>query len=77
MQDNRRISRWTYSIGILQRIEKYLREIPQPSTSLQTKTIHRYFAESCKIFTANATINDVYTDGYSPLAFAGAVHNYR
>jgi len=77
VQDNRRISRRTYSISILQRVEKYLLEMPQSSTSLQTKTICQHFTESCKIFTTNAIITDIYTDGYSPSTFVGAVHNYR
>jgi len=34
-------------------------------TSLQTEIVRRYFTESWKIFTANATFIDVYTDGYS------------
>jgi hypothetical protein len=29
------------------------------------ETVRRYFTESCKIFTANVTFTDVYTDGYS------------
>ena len=51
--------------------------MPQSLMSLQTDIVRRYFTESCKIFTANATIIDVYTDGDSPSTFVVVVHNYR
>ena len=64
-------------IDILHRVEKYLLEIPQSPTSLRMDNVCRYFTESCKIFTRNAIITDVYTIGYSLSVFVGAVHNYR
>ena len=44
LKHHRRIYRWTFSVGILQRIEKYLLEMPKSSTSLQTKTFRWYLA---------------------------------
>jgi hypothetical protein len=56
------MSRRNVSIGILQRVEKYLLEMPQSSTSSQMKIFHRYFTESWEIFTANAIIIEVTTE---------------
>jgi hypothetical protein len=43
-------------VGILPRVAKYLLHMSQSLTSLQTDTVHRYFTESCKIFTAHVII---------------------
>jgi hypothetical protein len=64
-----RLYRRMPSVGILLRVAKYLLHMSQSSTSVQTDTVRQYFTESCKIFTAHATITDVCTDGYSPSVF--------
>jgi hypothetical protein len=64
--NHRHLHRWNKYIGIFTRVAKYLLKIPQLPTRIQTETFHRYFTESYKIFTWNATIIDVYTNGYSP-----------
>ena len=63
------MSRRNFSVGISQRVEKYSPEMPQSPTSSQMKTFRWYFTESWKIFTANAIITDIYTDGYMSSAF--------
>jgi len=43
--------------------------MPQSLTSSRTDKVRRHFTERWKIFTGNATITDVFTDGKSPSAF--------
>ena len=69
------MSRQNVSVGILQRVEKYLLEMPQSPTSSQKECFRQYFTESWEIFTANAIITDVYTDGYIPSAFHRELKN--
>jgi hypothetical protein len=75
LKHHRWIYKHTFSVGILQRIEKYLLEMPQSSTSLQTETFRWYFIESWKIFTSCTIITDTYTDKYRPLAFHRELKN--
>ena len=63
------------SVDILQRVEKYLLEMPQSPMTLQTDTVRRHFTKTCKIFTGNATITDDFTDRYSLLAFHRELQN--
>ena len=55
---HRRILRRTQAVGISQRVEKYLLHMPLSPTSTSTVLVRQYFIESCKIFTAYATITD-------------------
>jgi len=55
---HRRILRRTQAVGISQRVEKYLLHMPLSPTSTSTVLVRQYFTESCKIFTAYATITD-------------------
>jgi len=52
----------------------------QIPTSILTKTVRRYFTNSCKIFTTFATITDDHTDGLWPSVFYRVYcqcHNHR
>jgi hypothetical protein len=73
--NHQRLHRWMESVGILQRAEKYLLGMPQSPTSSQTDGVRRHFTKSWKIFTRNATITDVFTDGWSPLVFNQELKN--
>jgi len=41
--------------------------MPLSPTDFQTDVVHRYFTESCKIFTAYATFINGFPDRHSPL----------
>jgi hypothetical protein len=49
--------------------------MPQSPTASQMKTFRRYFTESWEIFTANAIITDVFTNGFIPSIFHWELKN--
>ena len=63
------------SSSVFHRVEKYLLNMPQSPTSLQTEWVCRFFIESCKIFTEYATITNVSTNGHSPSVFYRELKN--
>jgi hypothetical protein len=69
------IYRRNTSIDISQGVAKYLLHMPHSLTNIQTNNAHRYFIESCKIFTAYTTFTDGYTDGQHPLVFHKELQN--
>jgi hypothetical protein len=71
--------RWLYrriqSVGISQRLAKYLLEMSQSPTTLQTDTVCWHFTENCKIFTGNASPMFIPIDIVH--RYLSAIQNYR